>query len=221
LEQDRIEQDRIEQERAEQERAEQERAEQERAERHPGDGVEIRSEAPSPGVSSTPRRKLSSRAVVAGIVVLVLIAAISGLIVSRGGGTDTTSVKDYLWNAYNLVTRSAQQIPQRIQARQAMDADALYSLQQVRQGLLESATQWDVPDAALETNSALVQALGYGVTSDGMWARYAGGEITRDDVSRFDEENTAPAKLKFKSLYNDLLEGIPDAPPALDPGFNF
>jgi hypothetical protein len=220
-EQERTEQERTEQERTERERAERERAERERAERQPGDGVDIPSEAPSPGVSSTPRRKLSSRAVVAGIVVLVLVAATSGLIVSRSGGTDTTAVRDYLWNAYNLVTRSAQQVPQRIQARQNMDADALYSLQESRQGFLESATQLDVPDAALDTNTALVQAIGYGVTSDGMWARYAGGEITRDDVSRFDEENTAPAKLKFKSLYNDLLEGIPDAPPALDPGFNF
>jgi hypothetical protein len=241
LEQDRVEQDGAEQERAEQERAERERAERERAEpepaepepaepepaepepaeRHPGDGVDIPSEAPSPGVSSTPRRKLSSRAVLTGIVVLVLVAATSGLIVSRGGGTDASAVRGYLWNAYNLVTKSAQQIPQRIQARQTMDADALYSLQQSRQGFLESATQWDVPDAALDTNTALVQALGYGVTSDGMWARYAGGEITRDDVSRFDEENTLPAKMKFKSLFNDLLEGIPDAPPPLTPEFNF
>jgi hypothetical protein len=231
LEQDRVEQDGAEQERAERERAERERAERERAEpepaepepaeRHPGDGVDIPSEAPSPGVSSTPRRKLSSRAVIAGVVLLVLVVVASGLIVSRGGGTDTTAVRDYLWNAYDLVTRSAQQIPQRKLARQTMDADALYSLQQSRQGFLESAMQWDVPDAALDTNAALVQAIRYGVASDGMWARYADGEITREDVSRFDDENTLPAKLKFKSLFNDLLEGVPGAPPPLDPEFNF
>jgi hypothetical protein len=164
---------------------------------------------------------LSSRGVVAGIVVLVLVAATAGVIASRGGGTDTTAVRDYLWNAYNLVTKSAQQVPQRIEARKAKDADALYLLQQSRQGFLESATHWDVPDAALDTNVALVQAIGYGVTSDGMWARYAVGEITREDVSRFDEENTLPAKMKFKSLFNDLLEGIPDAPQPLTPEFNF
>jgi hypothetical protein len=143
------------------------------------------------------------------------------VIASRGGGTDTTAVRDYLWNAYDLVTRSAQQIPQRKLARQTMDADALYSLQQSRQGFLESAMQWDVPDAALDTNAALVQAIRYGVASDGMWARYADGEITRDYVSRFDDENTAPAELKFNSLFNDLLEGIPGAPQPLDPEFNF
>jgi CHAT domain len=220
-ERERAERERAERERAERERAERERAERARAELQAGAGVEIPSVAPPPGVSSTPKRKLSSRAVLAGIVVLALVAATFGVIASRGGGSDTTAVRDYLWNAYDLALKSAQQVPERIQARRTFDADALYSLQQGRQELLESAMQLDVPDAARDTNDALVQALQYGVISDGYWARYAGGEVSRDFVSRFDKENTAPAELKFKSLFNDLGEGIPEAPPSLDPESNF
>jgi CHAT domain len=220
-ERERAERERAEQERAEKERAERERAERERAERQAGDGVKIASDVPSPGVSSTPKRKLSSRAVVAGIVVLALVAATFGVIASRRGGSDTTAVRDYLRKAYNLVMESAQQVPDRKLARQNMDADALYSLQQSRQGLHDSAAQWDVPDAASDTNDALVLAIGYGVTSDGMWARYADREISIEDVSTFDEENTRPAELMFISLFNDLRDGIPGAPPTLDPEFNF
>jgi hypothetical protein len=102
-----------------------------------------------------------------------------------------------------------------------MDADALRSLQQARQGSLDLAADLDVPDAARETNVALVQAFQYAVTSDGNWARYADGEISRAEVSAYDEGNTGPAKLKFNTLFNELREGIPDAPPPLDPDFLF
>jgi hypothetical protein len=220
-ERERAERERAERERADQERTERERAERERAERQAGGGVKIPSEAPSPVVSSTPKRKLSSRAVVAGVVVLVLVAAIFGVIASRGGGSDPTAVRDYLWDAYDLVMESAQQVPDRKLARQKRDADALYSLQQSRQGLLDSANRWDVPEGANDTNDALVQALRFGVTSDGMWAGYADGQILIADVSRFDEENTRPAELEFNRLFNDLREAIPGAPQALDPEFNF
>ncbi len=126
-----------------------------------------------------------------------------------------STLHDYLWTAHDLVQTSGQQLTQVRAAISAGDADALRRLQEGRSKLLATVEGWDVPPAAREATLALEEALRSTVISDSNWASVADRTMSSSDATSYDMETVHPAKLKFDRLYNQLLNGVEDAPPQL------
>jgi hypothetical protein len=165
-----------------------------------------------------PRRTLRT-VLVAGLVALAAIAGGIAIAASRHG---PDPVHDYLWNAYNLVQRSAND--QRTAFADAIkhkDVQALKGLQQRRSDLLATVQTWVVPPEAKATNDALAEAFHQSVLLDDYWIAYASGTGTKSAALAYQNSTMRPAKYAFDKSYNELRNGVSHAPPELEPNFLF